>query len=389
MPSAKSLLVLFGVGVVVANAAAACSSDPVGFDEPVEAGPQVSLPEAGPGKVDGSLGGDSSLPPTDAAVDVDVTADAGFDAPQDSAPEAETGPPDAGGDAGATGAPCSPGGGVGKETCGLCGFSTRLCGPSTPGGPNVWQPWGFCQSEVAGGCVPGTMTTESCGKCGTRAKVCQIDCQYAVGACKNEPVGACTPGSLDYQVGLSCPTGGRQRTCDATCTYGMFGPCFTPGEPTLTVIPTVGAKAKGQFNLALANLTPRLGSTCPAASLSGTSTPFQYVIIDNPTANTVTVSVYTGLSTNAGATVLDTVVASYSGSTKPATGPARQACVKGVNDDCDDADGDACLNSWAGLTGDDAITLAPNSKALVYVGAYFATGAGDYQLTARTDTVTP
>jgi hypothetical protein len=82
-------------------------------------------------------------------------------------------------------------------------------------------------------------------------------------------------------------------------------------------------------------------------------------------------------------------MASYSGSTKPATDVARRACVKGVNDGCSDPDGDACLSSWAGLVGSNAVTIPPNSKALVYVAAYFTNKEGDYQLTARTDTVTP
>jgi hypothetical protein len=216
-----------------------------------------------------------------------------------------------------------------------------------------------------------------------------MDCQYAVGACKNEPANACTPGTVDFQLGLSCPAGGRSRTCEATCTYSVFGACFVPGEPTLTVIPTVGAKAKGQFKLELAKQTPRLSGSCPTGSVANSATSFQYVVLDNPSANTVVVSAYTGLSTNAGASYIDTVIASYPDATKPANDVARKACVKGVNDTCSDGDADACASSWAGLVGANAVTIAPNSKALIYVGAYFTDDDGDYQLTARTDTVTP
>jgi hypothetical protein len=396
MSSAKSLLVVIGLGTAAATAVVACSATPgAGFEILEDGGIPVALPESGP-HPDGSLSSDSSdRPPADGATDATadvVTGDAPHDATVDAVVEA--GPPDAGGtDAGAEGTPCAMDGVVGKETCGLCGFHTRLCGPTAPGGPAVWQPWGFCQSEVVGGCVPGSMSTEACGKCGTRSRVCQIDCQYAVGACKNEPVNACVPGTKDFQLGLSCPVGGRERTCEATCTYSMFGACFTPGAPTLTVVPTVGTKVKGQFKLVLANAIPRLDafSTCPAATISASTTTYQYVVIDNPSASTVKVSVWTGQSTNVGSVYIDTIVASYGSETQPANDVARKACVHGVNDDCDDpmADGEACLSSWAGLFGTDAITLAPNSKALVYVAAYFTASQGDYQLTARTDTVTP
>lgn len=390
MSSARSVLVLLGLGAVAANAGIGCSSTPgVGFEEVEEATVPASLPEAGHSG-DSSTATDASRPPEDATSDA-LVVDASADAPMDSAPDAdaEAGPPDASADAGAEGTPCAANGAVGKESCGLCGFRTRLCASNAPGNPNVWQPWGFCQSEVVGGCFPGSSSTESCGKCGTRARVCQMDCQYAVGACKNEPANACTPGTVDYQLGLSCPAGGRSRTCEPTCTFGVFGACFVPGEPTLTVIPTVGEKATGQFKLVLATATPRLSGTCPTGSVGNSATAYQYVILDNPSANTVKVSAYTGLSTNAGAAYIDTVIASYPDATKPATDVARKACVKGVNDSCSDADADACVSSWAGLVGANAVTIAPNSKVLVYVGAYFANADGDYQLTARTDTVTP
>ncbi len=190
-----------------------------------------------------------------------------------------------------------------------------------------------------------------------------MNCQYAVGACKNEPVNACTPGSVDYQPGLSCPVGGRSRTCEPTCTFGDFSACFVPGPPSLTVIPTVGAKATGQFTLAAAKTAPRLSvSTCPNATISSTTTPYQYVTLDNPSASTVKVSVYTGLSVNAGAAYIDTVVASYAGATEPATDPARQACLTGVNDTCSDPAADACVSSWGGLVGASAVTMARTAR---------------------------
>lgn len=397
MSSAKSLLVLLGVGVIGLNTVAACSStgDLVGFGEEPDAAPRASLPESGAQGSDAGIvppehdgGGtpiDSSVPPLgDAAID-GPGYDAGIDAAADAAPDAP------GTDAGATGSPCPTQDQVGKQTCGLCGFQTRLCGrtdPADPASPLAWQEWGFCQSEVVGGCVPGTATTEACGLCGTRAKVCQNDCQYAVSACKNEPVGACQPGTIEYQAGLSCAEGGRSRTCAPTCEYGAFGACFVPGEPTLTLATNAGGKVSGQFTLEAATTAPRLSGTCPTGSISNSATSYSYVLLVNPTASTLVVSLWTGQSTTAGSAYIDTVLATYASSTKPATDAERKACTTGVNDTCsDNSDPTACVSSWAGLFGASAITIPPNGKAYAYVGAWTSSGHGDYQLTARTDAV--
>jgi hypothetical protein len=403
MSSTKSVLVLLGLGVLGANVALGCSSTTgAGFDDIDDSGPGAALPETGsptqkadssvPSADDASLGEDSSTPPiyTDAGSDGD--ANKGTDGASLLA-DAEAGSPDASQpDAGAEGSPCPTNNQVGTQSCGLCGYQSRLCAPrdpADPASPLVWQEWGFCQNEVAGGCVPGTSTSESCGLCGTRQKICQVDCQFAVGACKNEPPNACQPGKVEYQAGLSCDEGGRSRTCGPTCQYGSFGACYTPGAPTLTVSATVGGKVSGEFNLSLDNKQPRLGGTCPNGSLSSTSTAYQYVVVQNTTANTIVASIYTNQSTNAGSGYIDTVIASYNGSTVPATDVARKACVKGVNDGCSDPAADACESSWGGLVGANAVTIGPNAKVLVYVAAWGASDKGDYQLIARTESVTP
>lgn len=402
MSSKKSVLVLVGLGVLGANIALGCSATTGGgFDDGEDSGLGAALPEAGPANA--TIDGSAPVIPTDSGPGQDDAtapgADAGADANKgtdasvtDASADAEAGSDASASDAGAEGSPCPVKDQVAQQSCGLCGFQTRLCAPSdrsNPASPNTWQPWGFCQNEVAGGCVPGTSTSEACGLCGTRQKVCQIDCQYAVGACKNEPPNACQPGKVEFQAGLSCTEGGRSRTCGPTCQYGSFGACFTPGAPTLVASGNVGGKVTGEFTLSLDNKAPRLGGTCPSGSLASTSTAFQYVTIENPTAATLVVSVYTNQSSNAGSGYIDTVIASYSGNTVPVTDAARKACVKGVNDGCSDPDADACNSSWGGLVGANAITLAPNSKSLVYVGAWGASDKGDYALIARTDSVTP
>lgn len=399
MSSTKSVLVLIGLGVLGANVVVGCSSTTgEGFEDLDDSGLGAALPETGtpqgdsspPVKQDASFN-DAPLVPGDSGADAKASDGSTGDAAADATVDAEAGVDASLPDAGAEGGPCPTNNLVAQQTCGLCGYQTRLCAPSDPANPAsplAWQPWGFCQSEVEDGCVPGTSTTDSCGMCGTRQKVCQIDCQYAVGACKNEPPNACQPGKVEYQEGLSCPEGGRSRTCGATCQYGSFGACFVQGEPTLTVSGTAGGKVVGEFSLPADVKTPRLSGTCPSGSVANDPTAYQYVVLKNPTASTLVLSVYTNESANAGAGYIDTVIASY-GAAKPTSDTARKACVKGVNDGCTDPndDADACNSSWGGLVNTNKITIGPNASVYIYVGAYYDDDSGDYQLIARTETV--
>ena len=388
----KSAVVLFGVGALVANTAVGCSSDSDGGGFTVEddAGGHAVLPDTG------TLG--DATPADDSSTeggaidsgDDDGSTDSGLDAAKDAKGDADASL-DAGLDSGATGSACLPNGSIGTEPCGLCGFHTRLCAPNTAGGTPVWQVWGFCQDEVVDACVPGTMTTEACGNCGTRQKACQMDCSYAVGACTGQPVNSCPPGAIDFEDGLSCAVGGRQRTCSNTCTYGAFGGCITHGAAgKLTIPATAGSTTSGEFTLALSQTTKRLDTgDCPT-TVTATSTAYQYIELDNPTAKTITVSVWSGKSAHAGSVVIDTIMGSYAGATVPSTDAARRACVNTVNDTCFATDYPTeCANSWAGLVDTDALTIGPNGKALVYVASYFDTDKGDFKLTAHADTVTP
>jgi hypothetical protein len=393
MSSAKSVLFLFGLGALAANLAVACSAttDPLGFEELVDGGLEAALPESAPhpgpdGAVPSKPDSGGIVPPlADASPSPDASPVPDASMPDADAAASDAGPDAASADAGPPGSACPTKDAIQEQACGLCGTQSRLCAPNSAGSPNVWQPWGFCQNEVADGCVPGTATTEACGLCGTRNKVCQNDCRYAVGACKNEPAGACQPGAIDYQVGLSCDAGGRSRTCEATCTYGAFSDCFVQGEPTLTLATTAGGKVSGEFKLEDSSTISRPSGTCPVTSFSSV-TPFTYVTLVNPTATSATVSVWSGQSSHVGASYIDTVIASYARDTKPVTDPERKACAKGVNDTCSSGgDPSACVSSWAGLVGSNVVTVPANGKIVIYVGAYYATGKGDFLLTARTD----
>ncbi len=381
--------VVLSVSVLVA----ACSADG-GAQIPDDV--DAAVPTADSLGIDASRGGSN-----DAAAPLDATLPADPDAaspPTDGATSDATPPNDAqiveaGQDAGGPqGSACQPLSQIQQQACGTCGFQTRTC-LATDGGPvGKWGAWGFCQGQVAGGCTPGQSATEACGFCGTRQKVCQNDCTYAVGACQGQPANPCPPGAIDYELGLSCDVGGRERFCSAACTWGSFGGCFVP-EGGLTgasikIPATVGAKASAKFTLPAAQTLELLGDTCPTATIGTTMTSYQYVEVYNPTAKTATVSVWTGKAT--GGVDIDTVMAAYGGVNVPFTAAARMACVSGVNDSCTDGDATACKASWAGLVGTDAVTIGAYGSALVYNAAFndAASGsphAGAYQLFVRTD----
>ncbi len=296
---------------------------------------------------------------------------------------------DAMGDSGLppTGSACSPQNSTQQQSCGLCGVQNRVC-LAPDGGTPVWQQWGFCQNEVANGCVPASQTTEACGLCGTRQKVCQIDCRYAVGACTGQPPNACAPGSTDYEPGLSCDAGGRTRTCGTNCTFGNFGNCSTPEGGTGGVgltIGGVGATVFGTFNMPASPKLAKVNTGSCATTLSTSLTTYSYVAVYNPTSSAHTVSIWNSRAPGS-STDIDTIMTAYNSMTAPVTAAERQACMPYVNDDCSNA---PCPNNvWAGLVvgGDGPVTIPANSNVVIYTAAWFSSSAGgDYQLNARTE----
>jgi len=405
MRSVKSAIVVLGSVAAVANLVLACSgydrTDFVDWSD-LDSGSSPSLPGKAAPTSTGTTPSPPSPPPkpdagddTDSGYDDGDTDSGGPVVPADGGSEGggPTNPP--GPDAGSTGSPCANANEVQQQTCGLCGVQYRLCAPTDDGDggtTNVWHEWGYCQNELVDGCVPGTAITEACGLCGTRQKVCQNDCRYAAGACKNEPPNACVPGTVDFQDGLSCAQGGRQRTCEATCTFTPFGDCMIPPEPdvpSLVVATTVGGKVLGDFVLSASEKLPRLSGTCPNGSVNNADRPSNWIKLINPGAGAVKVTVWTLRSTKPGNAVIDTVMASY-GKTFPNTPAKREACVSGVVDSCSSSaleDPTACLNSWAGLGGTNAVTIGANSHVYIWVGGWSDSSVGDYQLGARTDVV--
>jgi hypothetical protein len=410
-PLKPRYLLLAAAALAACNLVVACTADGTPTVDDDSGTPEG---DSGGGGGDSSPGTDSTVP-NDSGVDSTVPGkDSGEkDTGQKdtSTPDVhEAGPPDTGADMGPPGSPCLVSTGIEQQGCGLCGYQTRVCLAADGGTSGVWGNWGFCQSEVANGCVPGSTGSEACGLCGTRQKICQNDCSYAVGACQNQPPNACEPGSIDFQVGLSCDVGGRSRQCSdggtsqpgvAACTFGGFGGCYVPeggaSGASLNLSTTVGSKVSGKFTIPTNQASGQLGpfDTCPNASISTTTIAnYQFVEVHNPTGMTAKVSVWTGQAT--GGPLLDTIMAAYNGFNVPTTDTARRACTVGVNDSCNDTTSDptSCKDSWAGLMNADGnpVTVSPFGSVMIYnAGYYSSTGtdphAGDYMMFVRTESL--
>lgn len=404
MLSGKSLVMLVGVGAVAANAFIGCNGDLNAFDltEFDDAGSaNGSLLDGGQhqntdsGSIPKSDGGDAGND-ADAGKDEETYADAGGDADAGKETDADADVPDAGPvELDPEGSPCSPADDVQGRPCGNCGTQYRLCAadPDNPGGPTVWQSWGYCQGEPTDACRPGDRAEQSCGRCGTRPVACQDDCTWFQGLCR-EPENACDPGTVEFKLGISCDAGGRKRVCQDTCTFGPYGACVVPGLEMLTVSGTVGEKVRAQYTFDQGTVLPRLvqyGSCADGTvSIMTTSTPYSWVMLKNPTASTLRVSVWTGMSTLPGSFDIDTIMASYARDSVPLTDSERQTCSTGVADSCswgDDPDTTACTGEWAALipANDGQVTVPPNGTAVIYVASYYYYISGNYQLTVRTD----
>jgi hypothetical protein len=325
-------------------------------------------------------------------------------------------------DTGSTGDPCSPNGQVEYQSCGMCGLQSRVCLANDPtadggeAGTPVWQGWGFCSGEVRNGCTPGASNSVPCGLCGTQQQICQNDCTWAVSACQGQPPNPCAPDASDFEPGLSCDAGGRSRTCGLNCIWSSFSnTCYIPSPPdgsltgaavTISTSTTSGTnQVTKTFDMPLGHTINVLESftTCPANVVSNMLTSYRYVQVFNPTAQTATVSIWTGAVP--GTLDIDTLVAAYKMQTPPATDTQRQQCkwpTKGFSlDSCNDSTGTnpkSCQASWGGLMVGDGnqVTITPYSTIVVYVGAAynaanppFGDGGyyGSFQFAVRTETL--
>jgi hypothetical protein len=303
---------------------------------------------------------------------IDASADS---APKDAAPDTGTSAP-------ATGTPCTVVGTNYTQSCGICGKREALCEVDLKVG--LYSP---CAGEVVGGCMPGTTTSKSCGICGTQTVICDNMCSPSTGACTGELAGGCVPGTVKTTV-AGCTVLGevRTQTCSATCMLGAPTACAQPVYPTLTISRTLAGTVSGDFTLS--PLTDQIGhitsGTCPA-TISSTATSYSWVKLVNPGATPATVTVW-GSDAVGGTPDLDTVAAWYLSATKPDTDALRKACNGYASDTCTTA---PCVGGYAGFvktsSRDERVIVPANSFVFIYTAEYDRVDTGLYKLSARTD----
>lgn len=127
---------------------------------------------------------------------------------------ADTGTTDAGADAA-----CTPGK-TDSSTCGRCGTRVRVCGSD-----GKYSDWSTCSGE--GVCTPGTRDSLACASGGSRSRLCSATCAWGdYGPCTTEP--PCTPGKTESRACGKCGT--QTRTCGPSGAWSDYGACGGEGE---------------------------------------------------------------------------------------------------------------------------------------------------------------
>lgn len=406
MRKAKSLSLLFIVGLSNAALAYGCSSDP----ETTATEPE----EAGSGGLDSGREATSIIPDDTGSPDVkDAAKDARKDAKKDTSiedaiadvvPDVVFDPP---------GSPCGPLFTKQERACGTCGTENRVClkqldagAADAAGQPGYWSPWSNCVTPATAVCDPvQNYADEKCGNCGTRQRVCQLDCTFIAGlTCQNE--GECAPGSNDWEQGLGCNSPlGRTKSCTPTCSYDLAASCTTaPPNPNNLVIAsttpgTIVTKTFSTNAVTEKRVVASFGGAlaCPA-TLSSTMTVRQYVEVKNTTASALHLSVWAAKAATTSVSN-DTVMAVYAGGIVPKSDAERQNCIEIVSDDCDSTIGGAlnpkaCVSGQAGLLkGDDdgsggtyaGVPIPANGSITVYVAPYSGATAGNIVVSVKVE----
>ncbi len=408
MRTTKSLSLLFIVGLSNAALAYGCSSDPeTTATEPEEAGrgggidaareaTSIILEDTGSPDVRDASSKDAK-PGTKKDTSIE-------DAIADVVPDVVFDPP---------GAPCGPLFAKQERACGTCGTENRVClkqldagAADAAGQPGYWSPWSNCATPPTAVCDPvQNYADEACGNCGTKQRVCQLDCTFIAGlTCQNE--GQCAPGANDWEQGLGCNSPlGRNKSCTPTCSYDLAATCTTaPPNPNNLVIAstTPGTVVTKTFSMSAVTDKRIVGSfsgalACPA-TLSSTMTVRQYIEVKNTTAAALHLSVWTSKAATT-AVSSDTIMAVYAGGNVPKTDAERQNCIELVSDDCDGTLGGAlnpkgCVSSQAGLLKGDGdgsggtyagVPIPANGSITVYAAPYSGTTAGNIVVSVKVE----
>lgn len=307
-------------------------------------------------------------------------SDAGKDASKPSQPK-DAGPPPP-----EPGTACKTIDQIFERPCGACGKQSAICIADESGNGKVTE-YSVCEKELVGGCVPGTVVTESCGNCGKRTKTCSQFCGFSQVACTGEPANACPAGVTAWTT-AGCVSGVTKRSCSDVCQWSSFtGVC---GEPdyAVNIAQSLGATESLIFPLRQAAASKRVSGACGAnATLSTTSNhPFAIVRVVNPSAKTAKVTAFNAKAP--GGPLIDTVLTQYT--RVPASDDDLKACVK-IGESCPTATVPCGDTKFGALANTNQVVLGPNGTVYVVVTSaqpFDSVGQitqGEIMLSVRTD----
>ncbi len=326
----------------------------------------------------------SSLPPpSGASSSGDMPSDGGSGGPTKHDASVDAGPPPP-----APGDACTKVDAIYSRSCGACGKQEAICQAPDGGSPSV-SAYSACHDELAGGCMPGAVATESCGNCGTHTKTCSKYCAWSVSACTGEPLDSCPAGTTLW-TSAGCPTTGtfRSRACSDACSWQSYSACSTP-DYQVHAPKTLGATSRVIIPLSSAYKSKRVMGTCGSATLSATAAyAVAWVRVVNDGDKTATLSIWNEAPT--GSPVVRTVLASYAA--QPSSDPELTACEKGTSTFCPASIpcGDP---SFGALTGTNAVVIAPGQSKIVGITGQAALGTageiseGSVTLAVRPDSL--
>lgn len=421
MRRAKGLGFFFIVALSNAALVYGCSSDST-TDTPTDQDSGDNGNDSG--KETGSIVVDSSSPDVKDA-GKDAKKDTGKDTATtdvdivDSGPDVVWDPP---------GSPCGPTGSTQERACGTAaipgctaGTQDRICINNPPdagdsGLPGYWSDWSTCNMPASAVCDPlQTYPDKACGNCGTVQQICQLDCTFISGlTCQNE--GLCAPGTTDWST-LGCSASadggllGHTKTCKADCTYDVSPTCVPPPpNPNVIIVgtTTVGTVISKVFNAPASPTEARISAgfdpkQCPATlSTSSTGkTPRAYVEVRNTTNSALHLSIW---HSRAPSNQMDddSIMAVYAGAQQPRSDAERLNCIEQYVDYCSGfnlPDGGQAFSpkppsGAAGLLKGDpdyngdpypGVPIPAKSSITVYLGSYYQTGAGDFQLNVKVE----
>lgn len=360
----QSVFVLLGIAAFVG-----CSAEGVFSDDPGDP-PATDTGAVLPPSSNGGSGGDTQAGGKDGG------------ARKDGGSSVDAGPPPP-----EPGTACATIDAIFERPCGACGAQQAICLPDGDAGAGKVSDYGACIGEVAGGCIPGVVETDSCGNCGTLTKTCNKYCAWTKTACTGEPASSCPAGTVAWST-TGCPSGLTQRTCSDACQWSSFSGVCSAADFVVRAPSAAGKIASVIFPLRATDRSKKVTGSCANGATVSTTTDHlvAYVRVQNDNAQPAKISVWNAQAP--GGSVVDTILTAYA--RVPTTDDDLRACEKGAGDVCATAKLPCGDSKFGALTDANAVVVPAGGSRVIAVTTKDVYGAGSavdgpITLSVRTD----